>query len=51
MTSEYLQFFDIMAMNFKNSKCRNPERVRQFCIRCFRAAGKDYTTFAGMRRF
>ena len=38
------------AAAIKSAKVRNPERVRQFLLRCFRAAGADPSSLVNMQR-
>lgn len=39
------------AAAIKAAKVRNPERVRQFLLRCFRSAGANPASLASMQRF
>ena len=39
------------AAAIRAAKVRNPERVRQFLLRCFRAAGADHASLVSMQRF
>lgn len=39
------------AAAFRSAHVRNPERVRQFLLRCFRAAGANPASLASMQRF